>query len=353
MGRRSQWPCAVLLLGGVLLLTLGVRRALRTRGRAGRERLRGSGGSCVLPGRGARRGRGRGSPSARSTPSRRSHRCGRPWTRRSPTSLADSAFAGDVPCGRGRRCIARCSRRDRSISTLPGAGAELHAALPPRSRARRAAAEPAIRSCSTSAADRSSPGSSRQRRTRAASPAWRRWCCSAGLRTADRVGLAGADAPPRARAGRRSASHSRAARCWSRRRRSARAMVLSTLRHEPRRCRGGRDLGRVPRRPAAVGTRSRARLGADRGRDLRAGHAAARGGGRWRTVAAPCGSAARLARAGALLVLAVLLLWMPEVPLDLALVSCRRRSGVHRRRRSRAYLIRSIDRCADPVDAAD
>ena len=36
---------------------------------------------------------------------------------------------------------------------------------------------------------------------------------------------------------------------------------------------------------------------------------------------APCGSAARIARAGALLVLAVLLLWMPEVPLDLALVA--------------------------------
>ena len=36
---------------------------------------------------------------------------------------------------------------------------------------------------------------------------------------------------------------------------------------------------------------------------------------------APSGSAARLARAGALAVLAALLLWMPEVPLDLALVS--------------------------------
>ncbi len=36
---------------------------------------------------------------------------------------------------------------------------------------------------------------------------------------------------------------------------------------------------------------------------------------------APCGSAARIARAGALLLLAVLLLWMPEVPLDLALVA--------------------------------
>ncbi len=48
--------------------------------------------------------------------------------------------------------------------------------------------------------------------------------------------------------------------------------------------------------------------------------------GAWRrtlaVVAAPCGSAARLARAGALLVLALLLLWMPEVPLDLAVVSC-------------------------------
>ncbi len=35
----------------------------------------------------------------------------------------------------------------------------------------------------------------------------------------------------------------------------------------------------------------------------------------------PGGSPARLLRAGALILLAVLLLWMPEVPLDLALVS--------------------------------
>jgi hypothetical protein len=35
----------------------------------------------------------------------------------------------------------------------------------------------------------------------------------------------------------------------------------------------------------------------------------------------PCGSAARLARAAGLVLLAVLLVWMPEVPLDLALVS--------------------------------
>jgi hypothetical protein len=38
-------------------------------------------------------------------------------------------------------------------------------------------------------------------------------------------------------------------------------------------------------------------------------------------VMAPRGSTARFARAGALLLLAVLLLWMPEVPLDLALVA--------------------------------
>ena len=47
--------------------------------------------------------------------------------------------------------------------------------------------------------------------------------------------------------------------------------------------------------------------------------------GAWRRavarVMAPRGSAARLARAGGLVVLAVLLLWMPEVPLDLALVT--------------------------------
>ncbi|HEX6024371.1 MAG TPA: hypothetical protein VFZ00_20450 [Solirubrobacter sp.] len=47
--------------------------------------------------------------------------------------------------------------------------------------------------------------------------------------------------------------------------------------------------------------------------------------GAWRrtvaAVAAPRGAGARLARAGGLAVLAALLLWMPEVPLDLALVS--------------------------------
>jgi hypothetical protein len=47
--------------------------------------------------------------------------------------------------------------------------------------------------------------------------------------------------------------------------------------------------------------------------------------GAWRTglqhVMNPRGSAARLARAGGLILLAALLVWMPEVPLDLALVS--------------------------------
>jgi hypothetical protein len=43
--------------------------------------------------------------------------------------------------------------------------------------------------------------------------------------------------------------------------------------------------------------------------------------GAWRRLlAAPRGSAGRLARAGGLVVLAALLVWMPEVPLDLALV---------------------------------
>jgi hypothetical protein len=47
--------------------------------------------------------------------------------------------------------------------------------------------------------------------------------------------------------------------------------------------------------------------------------------GAWRCVltqlASPHGAAGRLARAAGLLVLAVLLLWMPEVPLELALVT--------------------------------
>jgi hypothetical protein len=44
--------------------------------------------------------------------------------------------------------------------------------------------------------------------------------------------------------------------------------------------------------------------------------------GAWRrALHAPAGAAGRLARAAGLAVLAALLLWMPEVPLDLALVS--------------------------------
>jgi hypothetical protein len=35
----------------------------------------------------------------------------------------------------------------------------------------------------------------------------------------------------------------------------------------------------------------------------------------------PCGSAGRLARAAGLLVLAVLLVWMPEIPVDLAIIT--------------------------------
>jgi hypothetical protein len=47
--------------------------------------------------------------------------------------------------------------------------------------------------------------------------------------------------------------------------------------------------------------------------------------GAWRKllvrVLTPCGSAGRLARAAALLVLAVLLVWKPEVPVDLAVIT--------------------------------
>ena len=58
--------------------------------------------------------------------------------------------------------------------------------------------------------------------------------------------------------------------------------------------------------------------------------------GAWRrlltAVATPSGSALRLVRAGGLVLLAVLLLWMPEVPLDLALVVVGRAPGLQRRR---------------------
>jgi hypothetical protein len=47
--------------------------------------------------------------------------------------------------------------------------------------------------------------------------------------------------------------------------------------------------------------------------------------GAWRTLLArvliPCGAAGRLARAAGLLVLAVLLVWMPEIPVDLAIIT--------------------------------
>ena len=63
-------------------------------------------------------------------------------------------------------------------------------------------------------------------------------------------------------------------------------------------------------------------VGADRRRGVRARRAAAPGGAVSARALAPRGAAgAARARRAALVVLAVLLLWMPEVPLDLALVS--------------------------------
>ena len=61
-------------------------------------------------------------------------------------------------------------------------------------------------------------------------------------------------------------------------------------------------------------------VGPDRRGHLRAGRAR-RVAARLRRISRRAAPSARLARAGALAVLAALLLWMPEVPLDLALVS--------------------------------
>ncbi len=57
---------------------------------------------------------------------------------------------------------------------------------------------------------------------------------------------------------------------------------------------------------------------------------------------APSGAAGRLARAAVLLVLAALLVWMPEVPLDLALVTAAGALRVHSRGGGRARVFHSV-----------
>ena len=82
----------------------------------------------------------------------------------------------------------------------------------------------------------------------------------------------------------------------------------------------GHDLERVPGRSAAVGAGRRGRVGVIAAAAIEPGAP-----GAWRRMLAgrddgPRGSMTRLARAIGLVALAVLLVWMPEVPLDLAVV---------------------------------
>ena len=341
MVRKPSGVCAVLLVGGALLVTLGVLGALRPRRGARRARVRRPRDGGVRLRRGAGRGRRRGSRSARSTPSRRSPRCGRRSTPRSPpssqswqfperfhagaTAMHRALFSGGA--GRSdaarhrRRAGARPRRRSRaSRELLPH---EDLAALPARQRR-----DARVR------AGRGRSGAP------SASRACARWPLLAGLALLGGLGLAGADAPPRGPPG--GARH----RARGRRDRRGdhgrpRAIVLSTF-----------DTGHGD---AVVGQIWDAFLGdlrvvgprlrggrADRGRGLRAGRARRVAAARGRACGEPCGSVARLARAVALFVLAALLLWMPEVPLDLALVSLAGVLVFTRRRRGRAFVVRSV-----------
>ena len=253
MGRRSQWPCAVLLLGGVLLLTLG---ALGVYGRA-----------AVLD----ERAFADRAAQAFSQDEVQDEIAARISVREveavpalAPLRPTLDAAVANVVGGYGFAETFRAGTVEmhrslftgRSVDlTLPGAGAELQAALPPRSRALQLL-----------------PSDDPQ------------LFHLGGGTLGIRAGRRGAGRAPPRRPGAGDAGGGLAlliASAWraQTRRRGARRAALGVgargrhagrgdddragdgavdLRHEPRRRRRGRDLGRVPRRPAPVGTRWRA-----------------------------------------------------------------------------------------------
>ena len=360
MARRPGWPCAVLLVTGVIALMLGglalyARHAVLD-ARAFADRATGD----AAPGRGPRRDRRRGSPTREIEPTpgagRRAGPCSRP---RSPTSSTSPRFRGEFHAGAHGAAPRAVRRRLASRDArwrCPAPARELRAAVAARSPAA-ARDAPARRTRSSS---RSAAAGSRARCVdaaprRARLSALRRSALLAGLVLLVAAALARADAAARAAP--------RGARARARGRRDRRGDL-----DRPRR--GALDLRHV-----RTATRSWARSGArswptcgcgalvagavgrDRRGGLRAGRAAARGGG--------CSTARHGARAAAprgwrapaaLVLLAVLLLWMPEVPLDLALVAAAGLlvfSGAGRGRPLGPAVINPIDRLQRPRAAVD
>ena len=355
MARTPGWPCAVLLVAGVSLLMLG---GLALYGRARRPR------------------RARRSPTARPATLRVRTRC----RTRSATRIAEREIGEARSCAprrpgaRGRhrrrrrgsaasrrefhagarRCTTRCSptARCRRRSRSPAPARELRAAVAGRSRAAARLLPPRrTRSCCSSVAARlENAAASTPRRPRAAPG--RRWPARAARPASCCWSPAARRAPTRRRglrAARRSGSRSPAARP-SRRPRSAARVGALDLRHQPRRRRGRHDLGRLPRRPAARGAWPPARSGVIAAAVFEPG---ARGAWRPRVDARPWHRRAApppgWRAPPASLVLAALLLWMPEVPLDLALVTRRRACWSSARA---AEVVRVVPPVIDPVAVA-
>ena len=322
---RPAWPCAVLLAGGRDRAARGgarrcTRRSRRARQRGVRRRARPARSQQdEVPRRDRRADRRRARSEARPALAARCARCSRPrWA----TSCAGAgASPREFHAGAAAMHRALFDDARRQTLRLPGAGAELRAAVASRSASAAALLARATRRCSTSAAAGLETALRRCRpdRARLASLAPLALVAAALLLVA-----AALRAPTRRRGLRRAALGLALAGGVHRRgdRDRPRDRPLD-LRHQPRRRRRRHDLERVPRRPAALGRWSSGAVGLIAAAVFEPGAP-----GAWRRglrrMLSPSGSPARLVRAGALALLAALLLWMPEVPLDLALVTGRR-----------------------------
>ena len=327
MARRPGWPCAVLLITGVIALMLGglalyARHAVLDARRVRRPRDRRRSHQDEVDRRDRRADRRR----ARSRATRR-WRCAGPILE---AAVADVVARPALPRPSSTPARSRCTTRSSVTAAsasgrrrrgapilvrvtalpLPGAGRELRAAVAARSPARPASSRATTPCSSRSAAARSRPRSSSAAPTRSGCPRSRRWPSLLGLAAAGPGGVARRRRADSGCGGPRWGSRSRAGR-WSRRPRS-RAPWSS--------------------RPSTrrTATRSSARSGAPSSADLRlwalamgavgviAAAAIEPGApGAWRRLLAArdvaFGSVLRLARAAGCSSLAVLLLWMPEV----------------------------------------
>ena len=182
MARKPGWPCAVLLVAGVLSLVLGglalyARHAVldqrafadRRRRRCSQDEVRDEIAQRIAdreidadPGARRRAGRRSRRPSPRSSRARAS----RPSSTPGATALHESLFAGGAAgdgAGAARARRRSCAPRSRSTR-----------------RPRRRCCRPPIRSSSASAAAGSRARCARPRRWDATCRRWRRWACSSG-----------------------------------------------------------------------------------------------------------------------------------------------------------------------------